>query len=194
MSIQSITTKELRGMSNSEGLILQGCGGDPQEWQDGINNLLTEAGVLKNGSKFDDIYTFKHDGLTNILFPFREDMEMDIGKFAMWRLQSHSQLGGTWLSDYVPNRLGGFLEEQKQERMKPDCPLIGQDGNVFNLMGIAARTLRQAGMADEAKEMQSRIYACDSYGSALNIMGEYVNITSVEEQFEEPEDDFGMQM
>ncbi len=24
---------------------------------------------------------------------------------------------------------------------KPDCPLIGQDGNIFNLVGIAAKTL-----------------------------------------------------
>ena len=42
-----------------------------------------------------------------------------------------------WLSDYVPNRLGGFIEEQPaQEQKKPDCPLIGQDSNIYNLMGI----------------------------------------------------------
>jgi len=32
----------------------------------------------------------------------------------MWRLQTHPHFGGTWLSDYVPNRLGGFLQEQEQ--------------------------------------------------------------------------------
>ena len=26
---------------------------------------------------------------------------------------------------------------------KPDCPLIGADGNIFNLIGIASRTLRR---------------------------------------------------
>ena len=63
MSIKTITTDDLRRMKGKEGLILQGCGGDPQEWLDGINDLLTKEGIL---------------------------------------------LGGTWLSDYVPNRLGGF--------------------------------------------------------------------------------------
>lgn len=28
----------------------------------------------------------------------------------------------------------------ENERNKPDCPLIGQDGNVFNLIGMASRT------------------------------------------------------
>lgn len=44
--------------------------------------------------------------------------------------------GGTWLSDYVNNRLGGFARDQpvQQSNGKPDCPLIGQDGNIFNLM------------------------------------------------------------
>jgi hypothetical protein len=36
---------------------------------------------------------------------------------------------------------------------KPRCKLIGQDGNVFNLIGIARRTLSRAGQDDKAKEM-----------------------------------------
>ena len=63
------------------------------------------------------------------------------------------------------------------QKKKPDCALIGQDGNIFNLMGIASRTLRQHGMAEEAKEMTNRIYQSGSYGEALTIIGEYVNIT-----------------
>ena len=63
-----------------------------------------------------------------------------------------------------------------QERQKPSCPLIGQNGNIFNLMGLASRTLRQCGMADEAKEMQNRIMGgdCHSYEEALGIISEYV--------------------
>ena len=57
----------------------------------------------------------------------------------------YKRQGGTWLSDYVPNRLGGFLEKSELGVEKPSCPLIGQDGNIFNLVGIAARTLREAG-------------------------------------------------
>ena len=41
MSIERITDNQLRRMGEKEGLILQGCGGDPQEWLDGINDMLT---------------------------------------------------------------------------------------------------------------------------------------------------------
>ena len=63
-----------------------------------------------------------------------------------------------------------------QERQKPSCPLIGQNGNIFHLMGLASRTLRQCGMADEAKEMQNRLMGgdCHSYEEALGIISEYV--------------------
>ena len=96
--IQHITLAELRGMTKQEGLILQGCGGDPQEWLDGMNSLLAEEGILLNGSQFRSASVFAHDGCTNILFPM-EDVDLDVGKLATWRLQSHSSFGGTWLSD-----------------------------------------------------------------------------------------------
>ncbi len=74
---------------------------------------------------------------------------------------------------------------------KPKCPLIGQNGNVFNLMGIASKTLKKNGMADEAKEMCSRITSSGSYDEALSIIDEYVEITSV---YEEETEDFEMEM
>ena len=64
--------------------------------------------------------SFCHKGLTNLLFPF-EDVKLDIGKLAIWRIKSHETFGGTWLSGYVLNRLGGFLEEapaQKAEEIQ----------------------------------------------------------------------------
>lgn len=185
MSIKKITAEDLRRMDGKEGLILQGCGGSLDEWVDGINDLLTESGILLEGTKFkaENCSAFEHDGLTCLMFPFSEDVKLDVGRLAMWRLQTHGQLGGTWLSDYVPNRLGGFTEEQqKEESLKPDCPLIGQDGNIFNLMGIASRTLRQSGIPEQATEMCSRITeTAGSYSEALGIIGEYVNITSVDD-------------
>ena len=145
VSIRLISTEQLRRMGDQEGLVLQGCGGDPQEWVDGINEILAQEGILKKGAGFEEAYTFRHDGLTCMLFPFKENMELDMGKLAIWRLASYSTFGGTWLSDYVPNRLGGFIQEQKSslEGAKPDCPLIGEDGNIFHIMGIASETLRE---------------------------------------------------
>ena len=122
--IKEITAEDLRRMNDREGLVLQGCGGNLREWVDGINDTLTEAGILLNGSRFKNISSFRHDGLTCLLFDF-DGAELDVGKLAMWRLQTHGNFGGTWLSDYVPNRFGGFIQEQKS---KPDCELIGQDG------------------------------------------------------------------
>lgn len=114
MSIKNITTDDLRRMGNSEGLIIQGCGGDLQEWVDGINGLLTQEGILRNGSKLTDCSTFEHDNLTCLLFPFK-NVDVDLGRLAIWRLKTHDTFGSTWLSDYVPNRLGGFYGNQQEE-------------------------------------------------------------------------------
>ena len=171
--IQEKTTEDLRHMTDEEGLILQGCGGDLQEWVDGINDLLTQEGILLNGAKFEHAATFQHDGLTNLLFSF-EGVQLTVGKLALWRIQTHSQFGGTWLSDYVPNRLGGFIQEQKP--VKPKMELLGRDGNIFSIMGTASQLLQMADMADQAKEMCDRITGgnCHSYHEALSIISEYV--------------------
>ena len=78
--------------------------------------------------------------------------------------------------------------ESKQN--KPDCPLIGQDGNIFNLVGIASRTLKRNGLSDEVSEMTSKVFKSGSYEEALGIIGEYVNITSVDE----PDESIGLDM
>lgn len=165
-------------MRDQEGLVLQGCGGDPQEWVTGINQMLTQEGILLQGSQFETVLRFQSNSLTCLYFPFRE-IELDMGKLALWRLETHDLFGGTWLSDYVPNRLGGFLEEPAIQR--PNCPLIGEDGNIFNLVGIASRTLKEAGQPDQAQEMAQRVFASGSYEEALGILGEYVNIVSRED-------------
>ena len=169
--IQEKTTEDLRHMTNEEGLILQGCGGDLQEWVDGINDLLTQEGILLNGTKFEHAATFQHDGLTNLLFSF-EGVQLNVGKLALWRIQTHSQFGGTWLSDYVPNRLGGFIQEQKP--VKPKMELLGRDGNIFSIMGTASQLLQMAGMHDQNKEMIDRVTSCHDYDQALHIISEYV--------------------
>ena len=181
--MQTLSPETLRYQPHKEGLILQGCGGDVQEWLDGINDLLQENGILLYGDRFEEVSVFRHNERTNLLLDF-DGVRLDIGKLARWRLQTYGLFGGTWLSDYVENQLGGFAEQKKE---KLDCQLIGQDGNIFNLIGIASRTLRQNGQAEEAKEMQRRITGgdCHSYYDALGIIGEYVNITGPEEGMEQ---------
>lgn len=94
------------------------------------------------------------------------------------------------LKGYFTEKLS--LDEQMDKaeavstaNFKPDCPLIGQNGNIFNLMAIASLTLRQNGMPEQAKEMSKRIVdTAQSYDEALCIIGEYVNITSVDKNRE----------
>ena len=69
MRIRTISTAQIRRMGDQEGLILQGCGGDPQEWLDGINEILAQECILKKGAGFEEAYTFRHDGLTCIPDP-----------------------------------------------------------------------------------------------------------------------------
>lgn len=65
---------------------------------------------------------------------------------------------------------------------KPKCALIGQDGNIFNLMGIASRTLKRNNMGTLAEEMCNRITSgAKNYDEALCIIGEYVDICSKED-------------
>lgn len=173
-AIRQITADDLRTMNNQEGLILQGCGGDLREWLDGINGQLAEAGILLDGNKFEMVSVFQHDGQTNLLLPF-EGVKLDMGKLAMWRIQTHEQFGGTWLSDYVPNRLGGFIQAEQRPPRKPKMELMGHDGNIFSIMGRASFLLQMAGMNAENKEMVDRITSCKDYDKALNIISEYVD-------------------
>ena len=61
---------------------------------------------------------------------------------------------------------------------KPICNLIGQNGNIFNLMGIVGRTLRQNNLPEQADEMARRIFGGEAanYHQALAILMEYVEI------------------
>lgn len=62
--MKEITVGELKKMTDKEGLILQGCGGDLKEWEDGVNELLTESGILLEGDTFKNVYVFENEGWT----------------------------------------------------------------------------------------------------------------------------------
>lgn len=58
---------------------------------------------------------------------------------------------------------------------KPKVKLVGQNGNVFNLMGIASKALKRAGQYDEAKKMSEECMKSGSYSEALAKIQEYVD-------------------
>lgn len=87
-------------------------------------------------------------------------------------------------------------QPKSAQTQKPDAPLIGAGGNIFNLMGIASRTLKVAGMREQAGEMCRKVTASGSYSEALNIIGEYVNFSDSDqqEQSKNEAEEFGLKM
>jgi hypothetical protein len=65
----------------------------------------------------------------------------------------------------------------EKDNSKPIAKVLGEDGNVFNLIGICGRALKEAGQREKISEMQGRIFSSDSYDNALSIMSEYCELT-----------------
>ncbi|MFR1773657.1 MAG: hypothetical protein ACLSW7_15035 [Acutalibacteraceae bacterium] len=69
-----------------------------------------------------------------------------------------------------------FAEPTKEQPVpkRPKMKLVGQDGNIFAILGRASRLLKENGQPDQAKEMSSRVYRSGNYYKALCIISEYV--------------------
>ncbi|MCD8501296.1 MAG: hypothetical protein LRY71_05950 [Bacillaceae bacterium] len=59
---------------------------------------------------------------------------------------------------------------------KPICKLVGEDGNIFWILGRVSRALKENGKANEAMEVSERVLASGSYEEALQIVMEYVEV------------------
>ncbi|MBQ9345938.1 MAG: hypothetical protein IJT94_01190 [Oscillibacter sp.] len=66
------------------------------------------------------------------------------------------------------------------KRGNPAHRLGGTDADILGALSRAARTLREAGLAAEAREMQERVLRCGGTEDALLVMGEYVRTEAVE--------------
>jgi len=68
------------------------------------------------------------------------------------------------------------LLERMINMKKPTCKLIGQDGNVFNLLSKVSKVLKQNNLYKQEKEMTEKVFNCKSYDEALRIFSDYVEI------------------
>lgn len=59
---------------------------------------------------------------------------------------------------------------------KPTAQIIGQDGNIFNILGICTQALKRAGQREQAKELSKKVFAAGSYDEALSICMDYVEV------------------
>lgn len=58
--------------------------------------------------------------------------------------------------------------------LKPKILVDGIDGNVFAIIGAVCRTLKKAGLPEQAKEFKTKAMAAPSYGSVLTMTNDYV--------------------
>lgn len=66
--------------------------------------------------------------------------------------------------------------------IKPKAPLLGTDGNIFNLLGIANKAMREAGICSKViTKMNNQTYLSPTYEEALEIILEYVDPVFEEE-------------
>ena len=63
---------------------------------------------------------------------------------------------------------------EKLPPQKPAAPILGLHGDIFNLLCITNRTLRQAEQIGQAAEMWRRVLESGDSYRAISIMGEYV--------------------
>ena len=61
-------------------------------------------------------------------------------------------------------------------RPKPVARLVGGDGNVFYVIGVVRRALKNAGQADRAREFVARAYHAQGYDEVLAMVHEYVDV------------------
>lgn len=65
---------------------------------------------------------------------------------------------------------------KKMKVEKPVCVLVGQDGNVFNIIGRVSKALKRVGQADRANEFATKAFRAGSYNEVLNLCHDYVDV------------------
>ena len=64
-----------------------------------------------------------------------------------------------------------------EQKAKPVVQLVGEDGNIFAIVGKCSKALKRAGMPDLARQMTDEVFASRSYDAALQIVMKYVEVT-----------------
>ena len=68
------------------------------------------------------------------------------------------------------------------DKRLPRCPIIGAEGNIFNIFALASRTLRNNGMANKVDEMLECAKAPgNDYNMALGVVLQYVDPVGTDE-------------
>jgi len=67
------------------------------------------------------------------------------------------------------------LERSNAPQSKPVVKLVGEDGNVFNILGKVSKALRRAGLGDQIEKYYEEAMAGD-YDHLLQVTMRYVDV------------------
>jgi len=66
--------------------------------------------------------------------------------------------------------------KRPQNKPRPTISLIGEDGNAFNVMGIAAKALKRAGYTKEEVDQYTKEAMAGDYNNLLAVTNEWCEI------------------
>lgn len=86
-------------------MIALGAGGDPNEWKDGIADILKKEGIVNVGvptfTRVEKLEgNIKPNGRTDLVLVFNPESNVKVGKLAMWRLRFGDI---SWTEDFLTN-------------------------------------------------------------------------------------------
>lgn len=87
---------------NQKSIVFIGCGGNIEEWVNGVSNIYLKFGIFKGCKrKFHKVYVF-HDGLKRNLV-FDTSFGIDHNRLEQW-MQSNRIFKCSWLYDYAEKK------------------------------------------------------------------------------------------
>lgn len=97
--------------------------------------------------------------------------------------QQEIPVDGGWLNVHLwqpknftltPEQNTRPAKEPAKPLPRPKMKLVGEDGNIYSILGRAAKLLRDCGQNAQVKEMQERVFQAKNYYEALGIVSQYV--------------------
>lgn len=68
------------------------------------------------------------------------------------------------------------VDESGLEYKKPVVKLVGEDGNVFNVIGKVSKALNKAGLKDKAESFTNKAFNASSYNEVIKLCQKYVKV------------------
>jgi hypothetical protein len=100
---------------------------------------------------------------------------IDSEKFHMFGSDGCLDFEGDYLTEEQIDAIGE-TDKMMLGIIKPVCKLVGEDGNVFNIIGKVMRTLKREGLYKRAEEFCNLATSSKSYDDVLALCFDYVEV------------------